>query len=62
MSDEKKGFFSKITSGFNEKTGLTKFKQKTKEVFSKEAKTKDVEFEEKQKCVADVIHGVREQF
>ena len=48
MSEEKPGFFKKMTVGFNQKTGLTKFKQKTKEVFSKTAKTKDVEFEKTQ--------------
>ena len=30
--------WKKMTEGFNQKTGITKFKQKTKEVFSKTAK------------------------
>lgn len=37
--------WKKMTEGFNQKTGITKFKQKTKEVFSKNAKTTDQEFE-----------------
>ena len=62
MAEEKPGFFKKMTAGFNEKTGLTKFKQKTKEVFSKTAKTKDEEFEKTQQHVSHAVHMVREQF
>lgn len=40
-----------MTEGFNQKTGITKFKQKTKEVFSKTAKTRDEQFEERQAYV-----------
>ena len=51
-----------MTEGFNQKTGITKFKQKTKEVFDKNAKTRDEEFEERQAYVSQGISLVTEQF
>ena len=54
--------WKKMTEGFNQKTGITKFKQKTKEVFSKNAKTKDEQFEQRQDYVKQSVDMVVEQF
>ena len=54
--------WKKMTEGFNQKTGITKFKQKTKEVFSKNAKTKDEQFEKRQDYVKQSVDMVVEQF
>lgn len=54
--------WKKMTEGFNQKTGMTKFKQKTKEVFNKSAKTKDEQFEERQAWVNQSVGLVAEQY
>ena len=51
-----------MTEGFNQKTGITKFKQKTKEVFNKTARTRDEQFEERQAYVNQAVSLVVEQF
>ena len=51
-----------MTEGFNQKTGITKFKQKTKEVFNKTARTRDEQFEERQAYVNQAGGLVVEQF